>query len=313
MTQQALSARQKIAALGAALCIALSGGAAAQGQRDIAAPDNEARPAANAAGADNAAFPPAPPGAASGAAFPPPAAEDNAAPPPLRSAPLEPAAATAPAAAAVTGQAAGQDAPAPLSGPVPPLSPAGQSLALHALQQQIEALRNRVTELEAAQQKMQADIGRPAASAPPPALKKALADDEAYTVPADIGADALYQSGQDFMAQGRYAKAALVWRAFGARFPDDERAAAADFELGESYYARGLYAKAAEAYLDVQAKYKTAPVAPRSLLQLALSMAELQDRQTACAALEQLSRQYPQADPALIRQGAETGRHLQCP
>jgi len=321
MIKQALLAKQKFMIVAAMLPAALLIGAAcntaawAQGQRNIAAPEHEAQAAGGGAENSDGGFPPPPPGAASGAVFPP-AADSGAVPPAAADTGSTLPAAEAAGAGAKMEQS-GQQMPAH-AGEKQPLSAAEQSLAIQVLQQQMAVLTNRVKALELLQAKMPAAVGagdnRAVAIMPPPALARAHNDndEESYNVPAEIGADALYQSGQDFMAQGQYAKAASVWRAYGERFADDERAAAAAFELGECYFARGLYAKSAEIYLNVQAKYKTAPVAPRSLLQLALSMANLQDSQTACAALEQLTKQYPQADPAILQQGEQTGARLQC-
>ncbi|KAA6205359.1 MAG: hypothetical protein DU430_04730 [Candidatus Tokpelaia sp.] len=323
MIKQLISAKRKFIIAAAMLPAALLVGAAcnpaawAQGQRNIAAPEHEAQAAGSGAENSDGDFPPPPPGAASGAGFPPAADSGAAQPAAAGTGSTLPAAEAAGAGAAM--EQSGQQMPDhALAGGKPPLSATEQSLAIQALQQQMELLTNRVKALELLQAKMPAAAGGADNQAvvlmPPPAAARAHDDndEESYIVPAEIGADALYQSGQDFMAQGQYAKAASVWRAFDKRFADDERAAAAAFELGECYFARGLYAKSAEIYLNVQAKYKTAPVAPRSLLQLALSMANLQDSQTACAALEQLAKQYPQADPAVLQQGKQTGARLQC-
>lgn len=201
-------------------------------------------------------------------------------------------------------------------------APQGQSPALNAaqpaaaetqqairdLQDRLQALQSRVDRLETRQTPAQPS------QMPAAAVSKAVADEEGnYTVPANISADALYNLGQSFMAEGHYAKAALVWRAFAARFGQDGRAAQAGFNLGESYYARGLYGQAAEAYLTVRSRYKDAAIAPQNLLRLAQAMGNLADTQTACATLDALAHDYPRAEPALAAEAAETSRRLQCP
>jgi len=241
---------------------------------------------------------------------------------------LQPPAAAAAAAAPglSAGAAAGAESAAGSAGQA---ALSAQEQTIRDLQAQVQILQQRLNALE----NSRAAGGN--AAVPPPAFqqpagsaaapsaadaeaRKRADDTEAYQVPAGIDADALYAQGQNFMAEGRYAKAELVWQAFGQRFPQDKRAAEAAFNLGESYYARGLYGKAAETYLNVRNRYKDAAIAPQNLLKLALSMKNLQDTNTACEMLEILQHDYRNAAPAIVTQATlmqadALAREMQCP
>lgn len=258
---------------------------------------------------NDANFPPPPPAAADGAGFLPPA-EDSA--------PAEPAMAAAPPPAPAAAESDGRGALWPsvaaaeaeaIKRDAAPADTAWQQ-NVQQLQSEIDNLKTRLAALEAKQAFPPAG-GNAAPAAP--AAENGDEDVSAEAVPAALSADALYRHGQDLMAAQHFGQAAAVWRIFGQRFGDDPRAAQAAFQLGECYYARGLYGKAAENYLNVRTKYKNAPIIPQNLLKLAQSMANLQDNQTACAALEQLAKHYPAADPEILRQGAEASARLQCP
>lgn len=313
----------------------LCGGGAkalAQGERHIASPKDEARQNTASEAGGEGAFPPPPGNTASAGDNAIQGGGDSAG-----RAALWPSAAAAQQASQNmgSGQNAANMGAAQSSAAVPAADPQN----LQQMKMQIEALQNKLQSLENASGQppvnggsaAAAGAGIPAAPLTAPASADISAedgqnqfmnsgfgggnreDDENYAVPPNINADILYQAAQDAMAQGQYGKAASMWKAFAERFGSDARAGNAAFMEGECYYARGLYGKAAEIYLNVRRLYPNEPFAAQVLLQLALSMSNLQDKPTACATLAQLKKQYPHADDVITEQREQVSARLQCP
>jgi tol-pal system protein YbgF len=78
----------------------------------------------------------------------------------------------------------------------------------------------------------------------------------------------------------------------------------AQYWLGESLFQRQRYRDAAEAFLNVSTKYDTSAKAPDALLRLGQSLAALEEKEAACAALGEVQRKYPRASLS-VRQGVE--------
>ena len=101
-----------------------------------------------------------------------------------------------------------------------------------------------------------------------------------------------------------YALAEQGFRDFLRKYPGDRLNPEAQYWLGESLFQRQLYRDAAESFLAVSTKHDTSAKAPDSLLRLGQSLAELGEKNAACATLGEISRKYPRASLG-VKRGAE--------
>lgn len=105
----------------------------------------------------------------------------------------------------------------------------------------------------------------------------------------------LYQRGYGALLQKDYEAAEGAFRDLLDTYPSDPLAADAQYWIGESYYVRGQYKNAADAFLNGYKKYKSSQKAPDSLLKLAMSLAELGQKDAACSTFDELKTKFPQA------------------
>lgn len=101
-----------------------------------------------------------------------------------------------------------------------------------------------------------------------------------------------------------YALAEQGFREFLRRYPGDALNPEAQYWLGESLFQRQRYRDAAESFLAVSTKHDTSAKAPDSLLRLGQSLAELGEKNAACATLGEIGRKYPRASLG-VKRGAE--------
>lgn len=110
-----------------------------------------------------------------------------------------------------------------------------------------------------------------------------------------------YQQGYDYILSGNYAAAESLFRQFVQTYPNDPRAADAQFWIGESYFARGQYRDAADEFLVGYQNFPNSSKGPETLLKLGLSLAGLGEREAACQTYAAVLKQYPDA-PNSLRQ-----------
>lgn len=115
------------------------------------------------------------------------------------------------------------------------------------------------------------------------------------TLPPSANPKDEFDLGIGYMQRRDYALAEETLRDFEKRHPGDPLTADAQYWLGESFFQRQLYRDAAEAFLAVTTKYDTSAKAPDSLLRLGQSLAALKEKEAACAALGEVTREYPRA------------------
>ncbi len=97
-----------------------------------------------------------------------------------------------------------------------------------------------------------------------------------------------------------------------AQYPGSARAADANFWLGEALYSQGKYNEAAKTFLNAHQKYGSSEKAPEMLLKLGMSLAALDNIDTACATLREVSKRYPKASRAVISKVASEQKRLSC-
>ena len=109
------------------------------------------------------------------------------------------------------------------------------------------------------------------------------------------GPQELYEQSYASMRNKQYSAAATGFREFVSRYRAHGLAGNAQYWLGQSFYARGKYREAAKEFLTGYKAFKQSKKAPASLLKLGMSLRKLGKKDQACAALSQVSKQYPKA------------------
>lgn len=125
-------------------------------------------------------------------------------------------------------------------------------------------------------------------------------------------ADDMYQVGYNHMLAGDYALAEQVFADFVAAHPDGPRAADAMFWLGEAQYSQGRYQESAKTFLDAHKTYPQADKGADTLLKLGMSLAKLDNRDTACATLREVLIRYPGASAAVRTKVSEEQQRASC-
>jgi len=121
-----------------------------------------------------------------------------------------------------------------------------------------------------------------------------------------------YQSAYEQVLAGDYASAETGFAAFIATYPDSKKIADANFWLGEAQYSQGKFNDAAKTFLNAYKTYGKSEKAPEMLLKLAMSLAALDSRDTACATLREVAKAYPKASRAIITKVATEQKRLSC-
>lgn len=103
-----------------------------------------------------------------------------------------------------------------------------------------------------------------------------------------------------------------AFKAFLRDYPDSELAGNAQYWLGETYYARQDYDQAARAFLAGYQNYRDSPKAPDNLLKLAMTLRAFDQSQEACAMLDKLSSEFPDANPTLKRAASRERQRAGC-
>ncbi len=118
-----------------------------------------------------------------------------------------------------------------------------------------------------------------------------------------------YRAAYGHVLSGDYKIAEQEFTDYIAAHPKADRAADAHFWLGEAQYSQGKYNEAAKTFLDAHKAFATSPKAPEMLLKLGMSLAALDNKETACATLKEVARRYPNAPrPVSSKVGSEQKR-----
>jgi tol-pal system protein YbgF len=144
------------------------------------------------------------------------------------------------------------------------------------------------------------DIG----SAPPPAApdRTASLGNEGDT----------YKAAYGHVLSGDYAVAEKEFRQYIGSYPDSAHSSDANFWLGEALYSQGKYNDAATTFVNAYKKYGTSEKAPEMLLKLGMSLAALDNKDTACATLHEVTKKYPKASKPVVTKVASEEKRLAC-
>lgn len=121
-----------------------------------------------------------------------------------------------------------------------------------------------------------------------------------------------YKAAYGHVLSGDYALAEQEFGQFISAYPKSTRAADANFWLGEALYSQGKFNEAAKTFLNAHQKYGTSEKAPEMLLKLGMSLAALDNKDTACATLKEVTRRYPKASRAVITKVSSEQKRLAC-
>lgn len=127
------------------------------------------------------------------------------------------------------------------------------------------------------------------------------------------GADSdSYQIAYGHVLSGDYSQAEQEFQTYIAQYPQGKKIADANFWLGEAYYSQGKYNEAAKTFLKAHQTYGKSPKAPEMLLKLGMSLAALDNKDTACATLREVTKRYPKASRTVISKVASEEKRLSC-
>ncbi|WP_075291331.1 tol-pal system protein YbgF [Pararhizobium arenae] len=158
------------------------------------------------------------------------------------------------------------------------------------------------------------DNGQASLDITPPGVDQGLnttPDTQQQTAALDNPGD-LYQSAYGHVLSGDYSVAEGEFRDYLDAFPSGEKAADASFWMGEAQYSQGKYNDAAKTFLNAHQTYGKSPKAPEMLLKLGMSLAALDNKDTACATLREVGKRYPNASPAVSAKVKSEQSRLAC-
>lgn len=121
-----------------------------------------------------------------------------------------------------------------------------------------------------------------------------------------------YKAAYGHVLSGDYSVAEQEFRQYLDSYPSSARAADANFWLGEALYSQGKYNDAAKTFLNAHQKYSGSEKAPEMLLKLGMSLAALDNKDTACATLREVTKRYPKASKAVSGKVASEEKRLAC-
>lgn len=130
---------------------------------------------------------------------------------------------------------------------------------------------------------------------------------------ASLGSESdTYQVAYNHVLTGDYALAEQGFTQYLSEFPEGERAADASFWLGEAQYSQAKYTESAKTFLNAHQTYDKSPKAPEMLLKLGMSLAALDNSETACATLSEVKKRYPNAQRPVLAKVSSEQKRLGC-
>lgn len=124
--------------------------------------------------------------------------------------------------------------------------------------------------------------------------------------------DSMYNTAYGHVLSGDYALAEKEFRDYLDIFPEGDKAADASFWLGEAQYSQGDFNESAKTFLNAHQTYAKSKKAPEMLLKLGMSLAALDNRETACATLREVGKRYPNASKAVKAKVTSEQSRLAC-
>jgi len=167
------------------------------------------------------------------------------------------------------------------------------------------ALGDRITALEKTVQSLTAPPAPPPAAAP-----QADAATPPAAAPADPKAD--FASARAAFDQGDMATAEAAFTAYIAAAGDGPRTPEARYYLARTLISRHAWPEAATADIGAIRGWPHTTWAPAAVLDLSRALMAMNKTQDACETLGELSRHYPKAPPATLREASRLRAQAQC-
>ncbi|MBO0126997.1 tol-pal system protein YbgF [Agrobacterium sp. OT33] len=122
----------------------------------------------------------------------------------------------------------------------------------------------------------------------------------------------IYQAAYGHVLSGDYKLAEQGFQQYLQGYPKGTKAADASFWLGEAQYSQGKFNEAAKTFLNGHLAYGKSPKAPEMLMKLGMSLAALDNTETACATLREVPKRYPNASKTVLNKVASEQKRLSC-
>ncbi|WP_185983317.1 tol-pal system protein YbgF [Aureimonas mangrovi] len=122
----------------------------------------------------------------------------------------------------------------------------------------------------------------------------------------------LYSLAYNYMLAGDYQLAEQSFRQYADTYPDSEDASDARYWLGESLFAQNKFRDAAEVFLNAQKAHPESTKAPEMMLKLGMSLARLDNAETACVTYAEVERRYPSMSANVKRKLDEEETAARC-
>ncbi|MCP4317939.1 MAG: tol-pal system protein YbgF [Hyphomicrobiales bacterium] len=122
----------------------------------------------------------------------------------------------------------------------------------------------------------------------------------------------LYQAAYGYVLSGDYPQAEANFSSYISQYPDGAQVSDAYFWLGEAQYSQGAYHNAAKTLLTAHKQYPNVAKAPEMLLKLGMSLAALDNRDTACATYREVLTRYPDSSDAVKEKVAVEQSRMSC-
>ncbi|MBC8129281.1 MAG: tol-pal system protein YbgF [Rhizobiaceae bacterium] len=136
-------------------------------------------------------------------------------------------------------------------------------------------------------------LGTPGATAPA-AGSGGLSGSGTVAAVTPSGPGELYDLAYNYILAGDYELAENSFRQYAQTYPDAADVPDAEYWLGESLYQQAKYTDAAETFLNAQKQHPQSPKAAEMMLKLGMSLAKLDNRETACVTFREVGKRYPQ-------------------
>ena len=122
----------------------------------------------------------------------------------------------------------------------------------------------------------------------------------------------IYQAAYSHVLSGDYKAAEKGFEQYIQGYPKGAKAADANFWLGEAQYSQGKFTDSAKTFLNAHQTYSKSPKAPEMLLKLGMSLAALDNKETACATLREVPKRYPSASKTVLGKVTSEQKRLSC-
>lgn len=122
----------------------------------------------------------------------------------------------------------------------------------------------------------------------------------------------VYQAAYSHVLAGDYKSAEEGFQSYISSFPKGAKSADANFWLGEAQYSQGRFTDAAKTFLNAHQTYSKSTKAPEMLMKLGMSLAALDNSETACATLREVNKRYPSASKTVLNKVSSELKRLRC-